>query len=62
MLGGKTVRDQEERSIKEAKRKEKSIVEEAERLAKVQVRKKAYLAREQEIEANQKEREAKRFS
>ncbi len=54
------MRDQEERSLKEAKRKKKSIAEEAERLAKEQVRKKAYLAREQAIEGVQKEREAKR--
>jgi hypothetical protein len=54
------MRDQEERSLKGAKRKEKSIAEEATRLAKEQVRKKAYLDREQAIEGGQKEREAKR--
>jgi hypothetical protein len=50
----------EEQSLKEAKRKEKSIAEEATRLAKEQLRKKAYLTREQAFEGVQKEREAKR--
>ena len=48
--------DQEE-SPKETKRKEKRIKEGAERLAKGQERKKAYLAKEQAIEEAQKEGE-----
>jgi fused signal recognition particle receptor len=51
---------QEEQSQKEARRKEKIISEEAERLAKEKVRKKAYFAKEKEIEAVQKEEEMKR--
>ena len=54
------MRGQEERSLKETKRKEKSIAEAAEQLAEEQVRKKAYLAREQVIEGDQKEKKAKR--
>jgi hypothetical protein len=53
--------DQEELSLKEIKRKEKSIDEEAKRLAKEQVRKKAYLAREKALDDVQKERELKRL-
>jgi hypothetical protein len=42
--------DQEEQSLKEAGRKEKRLEEEAEGLAKEQVRKKAYLIREEATE------------
>ena len=49
--------DQEEQSLKEAQRKEKLKAEEAEQVAQDQVRKKAYLAKEQEIEKGQKARE-----
>ena len=52
--------DQEEQSLKETKRKEKRIGEEAEGLAKEQGRKKAYLAREQAIEEAQKAKKTKR--
>jgi hypothetical protein len=41
------MKDQEERSLHVAKRKEKRIAEETERLVKEQVRKKAYLARKE---------------
>jgi hypothetical protein len=54
MLEGRTMTDQEEESLKEAKRKERRVKEDAERLAKEQVRKKAYLAREQAIDKNWK--------
>ena len=54
------MRDQEEQSLKEAKRVEKSKAEEVELLAKDQVRKKDYFAREQEIEKGQKAKAAKR--
>jgi hypothetical protein len=54
MLGGRTMTDQKEQSLEETKRKEKRIEEETEGLAKEQVRKKAYLAREQAIEEDQK--------
>ncbi|MFC1865586.1 hypothetical protein ACFLYB_02590 [Chloroflexota bacterium] len=50
------MRDQEEQSPEEVRRKERSITEAVERLAKEQVRKKAYLAREQAIEKDPKER------
>jgi hypothetical protein len=46
--------DQEEQPLEETKRKERRIQEDAERLAKEQVRKKAYLAREQAIDKNWK--------
>ena len=52
--------DQGEQSLKETKRKEKRIEEEKEGLAKEQVRKKDYLAREQAIEEAQKAKKAKR--
>ena len=52
--------DQEEQSLKETKRKERRIKEDAERLAKEQVRKKAYLAREQAIEKTWKANKTKR--
>ena len=51
--------DQEEQSLKEAKRKEKRAVEEIEQLAKDQARRKANLAREQAIEEDQKVRKTK---
>ena len=54
------MRDQEIQSSKEAKRVEKRKAEEVELLAKDQVRKKAYLAREQEIENGQKAEAAER--
>ena len=44
------MRDQEEQSLKEARRVEKRVAEEADQLAKDQVRKKAYLTREEAIE------------
>jgi len=59
-LGVRTMADREEQSLKETKRKEKRLEEEAERLAKEQVRRKDTLAREQAIEEDQKERETKR--
>jgi len=52
--------NQEEQSLKEAKRKEKLIEEEAERLAKEQVRKKANLAREHAIEKTSKSKQIER--
>ena len=52
--------NQEEESLKEAKRKEIRIKEDAERLAKEQVRKKAYLTREQAIEKTWKVNKTKR--
>ena len=70
------MKDQEEQSIKEAKREEKSVggkhgessskrvekraAEEAQLLAKEQVRKKAYLAREKAVEEASQARETKR--
>ena len=51
--------DKEEYSAKETKRKEKLKAEEVEQIAKDEVRKKAYLAREQEIEKSQKAKNAK---
>ena len=53
--------DQEEQSLKEGKRKEKHTEEEAERLDKEQVRKKAYLAREEAIEKTSKAKKTKRL-
>ena len=50
---------QELQSLKETKRKEKRIQEEAERLAKEQVRKKANLDREEAIEKSSKARKTK---
>ena len=52
--------NQEEQSLKEEKRVEKRVAEEAERLAGEQERKKAYLAREQAIEEAQKEKGTRR--
>jgi hypothetical protein len=60
MFKGGKMGNQEEKSLKEAKRLEKRVAEEAERLAKEKERKKAYLAREQVIEEAQRERETKR--
>ena len=54
------MRNQEEQSLKEAKRKGKRLEEEAEGLAKDQGRKKAYLAREEVIEKASKARKTKR--
>ena len=54
--------NQEEESLKEAKRKEMRIKEDAERLAKEQVRKKAYLTREQAIEKTWKVNKTKKLS
>ncbi len=51
--------DQEEQSLKEAKRKEKRATEENEQLARDQARRKANLAREQTIEKDLKERKTK---
>jgi len=59
MRGG-TMTDQEEQSLKGAKRKERRLEEEAERLAKEQVRKKANLDREEAIEKASKARKTKR--
>jgi len=59
-LGVRTMTDQEEQSLKEAKRVEKRATEEIEQLAREQARRKANLAREQAIEEDQKERETKR--
>jgi hypothetical protein len=57
---GGTMTDQEEQSIKEVRRREKLIKEEAERLARERERKKAYLAREQVIEKASEAKEAER--
>jgi hypothetical protein len=46
--------DQEKQSLNEAKRREKRAAEEIEQLAREQARRKAYLAREQVIEKDQK--------
>ena len=54
------MRDEEEQSVKEAKRVEKRVRGEAGRSAKEQVRKKAYLAREQAVEKTWKAKETKR--
>ena len=51
------MKDQEEYSAKETKRIEKLKADEAAQLSKDDVRKKAYLAREQGIEKGQKARE-----
>ena len=58
MFRGRTMGNQEEQSLKEAKRAEKHAAEEAERLAKEQAKKKAYLAREK---ATAEDREAKKL-
>jgi hypothetical protein len=52
--------DHEEGSSKATDRQEKRIAEEAEQLAKEQVRNKTYFAREQVIEAGQRANEARR--
>ena len=52
--------DQEEQSLKETKRKEKRIGEEAEGLAKEQGRKKVYLTREEATEKALKAKKTKR--
>ena len=52
--------DQEQQSLRETKRKEKRIEEETEGLAKEQVRKKAYLVREEAIEKALKAKKTKR--
>jgi hypothetical protein len=54
------MKEQEEKSLKETKRKEKRIEEETEGLAREEGRKKAYLAKEQAIEEAQKEKETRR--
>ena len=59
MLGGRTKTDQEEQSLKEAKRKEKHATEETERVAEDQARRKANLAREQVLAVGQEVRELK---
>ena len=60
LLGGRTTTNQEEQSLRESKRKELLATEAIEQLAKDQVRRKAYLAREQAIEEAQKEKKTKR--
>jgi len=55
------MRDQEEQSLKEAKRAGKRTTEEAEQLAKDQVRKKAYLIKEEAIEKASKASKTKRM-
>ncbi len=52
--------DQEKRSLKEANQVERHALQEAERSTGEQVRKKAYLAREQAIEKARKGRETER--
>ncbi|MFH1031800.1 MAG: hypothetical protein V1767_04485 [Chloroflexota bacterium] len=52
--------EQEKQSLKETERREKRIEFEAELIAKEQVRKKAYLAREEAIEKTSKANETKR--
>ena len=51
--------DQEEQSLKEAKRKEKRATEEIEQLARDQARRKANLDREEAIEKSSKARKTK---
>jgi hypothetical protein len=53
------MRDKEEYSVKETKQIEQLKMEEADRLAKEDIRTKAYLAKEQEIEKSQKAKDAK---
>ena len=60
ILWGRTMRDQEEQPLNEAKRKEKRAAEEAEQLAKDHARRKANLVREEAIEDDQKKRGIKR--
>ena len=59
MLGGRTMTDQEEQSLKEAKRAEKRAAEEIEQSARDQARRKANLAREQAIVEDQEARKLK---
>jgi hypothetical protein len=59
MLIDRTMRDQEEQSLKEAKGSEKRATEEAGRLAKKQEGRKADLVREEAIEKALKARKAK---
>jgi hypothetical protein len=59
ILGGRTMTDQEEQSLKEARRKEKRIIEETEQLARDQKRRKDTLAREQAIEEGQEKRKTR---
>jgi len=59
VLGGRTMTDQEEQSLKEAKRAEKRAAEEIRRSARYQARRKADLAREQAIEEDQEARKLK---
>jgi hypothetical protein len=58
-LGGRTMTEQEEQSLKEAKRAEKRAAEEIEQSARDQARRKANLAREQAIEEDQEARKLK---
>jgi hypothetical protein len=60
MLGGRMMTDQEERSLKEARRKEKLATGESEQLARDQARRKANLVREQTIEEDQQKRKTER--
>ena len=48
--------DQEEQALKETRRKERLAAEDIEQLARDQTRKKAYIAKEQAIEEDQKAR------
>ena len=48
--------DQEEQTLKETRRKERLAAEDIEQLARDQTRKKAYIAKEQAIEEDQKAR------
>ena len=58
-IEGGAMKNQEKDTLKETQRKEKLKAEEAEQVAKDKVRKQAYLAREQEIEKGQKDRQLK---
>jgi len=59
VLGGRTMTDQEEQSLKEAKRAEKRAAEEIRQSARDQARRKANLAREQAIAEAQEARKLK---
>jgi len=59
VLGGRTMTDQEEQSLQEAKRAEKRAAEEIEQSARDQARREANLAREQAIEEDQEARKLK---
>jgi len=54
------MRDNETPSLKETKRKEKAAGEEAKRVSKEQIRKKAFWAREEATKEASKEKEAQR--